>query len=83
MARVPLTYEQVNEFIAIESALSPENLMRDGERPMAAARRIKASLVRRWKELEAVVGRPVSADEVWNAYLARPRVGLGMTVKFK
>ena len=65
-----LSREMVERFMAIAGALSPENLMADGERTHAAAARIKRSLTARWKALEAEVGRKVSEDEVLSAFMA-------------
>jgi hypothetical protein len=73
MPTAPLSPEMLAQFIAIETQLSPENLMADGERPAAAAERIKRSLRARWKALEAEVGRPVGADEVWEQYMETRR----------
>jgi hypothetical protein len=70
---VPLSPVLIEAFMSIANALSPENLMMDGECSMAAARRVKASLKARWRELEKVAGRPVTEDEVWAAFLTTPR----------
>jgi hypothetical protein len=71
-----LSREMVERFMAIAGALSPENLMADGERTHAAAARIKRSLLARWTALEAEVGRgAVTEDEVWGAFMASRRRG--------
>lgn len=53
------------KFLNIASALSPENISWDGERPKSAIARERARLNAEWKKLEAQVGRKVSEDEVW------------------
>jgi hypothetical protein len=72
-----LSREMVERFMAIASALSPENLMADGERSRDAAVRIKQSLAARWLALEAEVGRSVTDDEVWGAFMASRERGRG------
>lgn len=49
----------------IESALSPENLYCDGERPRAEARRIEARLMAERRTLVAELGREPSPRELW------------------
>lgn len=72
----PLTVELIEEFMSILNALSPENLMADGERPMAAARRIERALKARWKAAEKKLGRTVTEDEVWRMFITTPRSGV-------
>jgi hypothetical protein len=78
-----LTPELMREFMGILNALSPENLMCDGERPLAVARRIERALKARWKALEAELGRTVTEDEVWRMFLTTPRTPVGMRVTFR
>jgi hypothetical protein len=68
-----LSYDHVRAFMHLVSALSPENLHADGERTRAAARELERVIRRRWAELEAEVGRTVTEDEIWGAYLSMPR----------
>jgi hypothetical protein len=70
-------------FMSILNALSPENLMMDGERPMAAAKRVAKALRARWKALEKTLGRPVTEDEVWAMFLTTPRTPIGMRSTFR
>lgn len=64
-----LTLSEINAFMDISSALSPENLMWDGERSAAAANRAAKSLKARWAALETTVGRKVTEDEVLSLWL--------------
>ena len=66
----------LHKFVRLSSELSPENLMADGERPRAAARRIERALRAKWAALEKEVGRPVSEDEVWTAFMPKARSGV-------
>jgi hypothetical protein len=69
------------QFLALASALSPENLFCDGERPRAEARRVERSLKARWAKLEAEVGRKVDEGEVWAAHVRTLRP-VGQTTRF-
>jgi len=60
-----LSPELKEKFLNIASALSPENISWDGERPKSAIARERSRLNAEWKKLEAQVGRKVSEDEVW------------------
>lgn len=52
-------------FRELASALSPENLSCDGERPASEARRVEAKLRKEWRQLERQVGRTVTENEIW------------------
>lgn len=71
--RAALSVSQLERFMRIVNALSPENLHCDGEISRAQARRKAAGLRAQWKALEAEVGRAVSEDEVWNQFVITPR----------
>jgi hypothetical protein len=64
-----LTPEQLDKFIRLAGALSPENLHCDGEISRTAAKRRERVLRTQWKALETAVGRRVSEDEVWLQYI--------------
>jgi hypothetical protein len=68
-----LAPEQVEQFMNLLNRLSPENLYADGERTHAAAKRIERVLKAQWKSLEADLGRTVTEDEIWAAFLTTPR----------
>jgi hypothetical protein len=53
------------KFLDLACRLEPENLYMDGEASPSEARRRKQAIRREWKNLESLVGRPVSEDEVW------------------
>jgi hypothetical protein len=72
----PLSPEMLTKFVRLAGELSPENLMADGERPAAAAKRIERAIKVRWAALERELGRPVSEDEVWAQFTRRPRSGV-------
>jgi len=72
----------LDAFIRISNELSPENLMCDGERSAAAARRVAKALKARWAALEREAGRKVSEDEVWNAFVSRYRVPVGTVTSY-
>ena len=73
MENKTLSVEMVNRFMGLANALSPENLHCDGEISRAAARRKEVGLRQSWRALEAEVGRKVTEDEVWAAFLTTPR----------
>jgi hypothetical protein len=61
-----ITREDKRRFLDLACQLSPENLCCDGEISMAQARRREWFVRDKWSKLEAMVGRKVSEDEVWN-----------------
>jgi hypothetical protein len=71
-ARLKLTkaHPLFNQFLDLAGDLSPENLCCDGELRGARLRAKHRDLLRRWAELEAKFGAPVSEDDVWKAYQA-------------
>jgi len=72
---VILTPAQIESFMRIANALSPENLHCDGEVSRAMARRRAAALRAQGKRLETTVGRSVTEAEVWAAFMAARRAG--------
>jgi hypothetical protein len=66
-----MTIEQRLRFHYLAGAMSPENVMCDGEVSMAQGRRRLALLRSEWKGLEGVVGRKVSEDEIWANWVRR------------
>lgn len=84
MTTTTLSLDHVRAFMTLVSALSPENLHADGERTRSAARNLERIIKKRWRELEAEVGRTVTEDEVWAAFLTTPRTsprGSGSTYR--
>jgi hypothetical protein len=68
-----LTPAMAEQFFALLTRLSPENLYADGERTADVAQRIERSLKAQWRSMEADLGRPVSEDEVWAIFLTTTR----------
>lgn len=69
-AKAALLSADLQHFVDVAVALSPENLSCDGELP---ARRVAAkrfALHRQCAALEAKVGREVTEDEVWDRFMA-------------
>ena len=53
------------KFLDLACRLEPENLYMDGEASPSEAKRREQTIRREWRNLESLVGRPVSEDEVW------------------
>ena len=62
MTEVPRELRQ--KFVGLECRLSPENLHCDGEISRTQAKKRAAQIRREWRELEKVVGRRVTHEEV-------------------
>lgn len=67
-----MTPELLKAFMNLASRLSPENLHCDGEISRTEARGRERIIRSEWRSLEGKLGRKVSEDEVWRAFLARP-----------
>jgi hypothetical protein len=66
-AKMPETEaECMKWFSKLSCDLSPENLHCDGEISRSAAMKKASALRAEWKEVEKLLGRKVSEDEVWN-----------------
>lgn len=64
--QMPKTEEEVliwAEYVMAD--MSPENLCMDGEANKAQVRAKKSALKKEWKELEAILGRKITEDEVF------------------
>jgi len=68
-----LSVEHIEAFMRLVSRLSPENLHCDGEVSRTEAKRRERVIRREWRTLEAMVGRRVTEDEVWRAFVVTPR----------
>lgn len=64
-SREPLTEEIKAEFVDLACQLSPENISCDGERSRADIRKATVAIQRRWRGLEARIGRSVGESEAF------------------
>jgi hypothetical protein len=62
-----LTKAAREQFLSIACQLSPENLCCDGEAPMSYVRKRVKELHKQWANLEQVVGRKVTEDELYTS----------------
>ena len=62
-----------NKFLDLASMLSPENLHRDGEASKTEVKQRSTFLKKQWSDLEYLVGRKVSEDEIWDKEYAKYR----------
>jgi hypothetical protein len=62
-----------NAFLNLCGELSPENLTCDGELSASQVRTRLAQIHKRWRALEAQIGRKVTEDEVWGIYLQKSK----------
>lgn len=72
--RKPIPEPHLRRFADLSCELSPENLSCDGELPDAEVNRKYKSLQKKWRELEAKLGRKVSDEEVWD-HLQNTEIG--------
>lgn len=61
------------KFFGLVCGLEPENLQRDGEASKAEATKQETFLLKQWRDLEYLVGRKVSKDEIWDKEYAKHR----------
>ena len=61
--------ELLNRLMGLASDLSPENLTCDGELKGWEVRRKLGRLRKQWREAEEELGRKVTEEEVWDAYM--------------
>ena len=64
-----------DKFFTLLMKLEPENLWMDGEASRAEAGKRETALLNQWGDLEYIVGRQVSQDEIWQRY-ATQRIAL-------
>lgn len=64
---LPLERTDLQRFVHLAEALSPENLSRNGALSYREIQRRQARLEAEWKALEEQIGRIVCLDEVWKA----------------
>jgi hypothetical protein len=77
-----LSVTHIERLMTILNRLSPENLFQDGECARAVARRAEKALKAQWKAIEAELGRAISEEEVWAAFVSTPRSSrVGSTVR--
>jgi len=62
-----------SKFLNLACDLSPENLWMDGEASNAEASQRETFLMKQWSDLEYLVGRDVSEDEIWDKEYAKHR----------
>jgi len=55
-----------SKFFDIVMRLEPENLWRDGEASKTEVKQRSTFLKKQWSDLEYLVGRKVSEDEIWD-----------------
>jgi len=55
-----------SKFVDIVMRLEPENLWRDGEASKTEVKQRSTFLKKQWSDLEYLVGRKVSEDEIWD-----------------
>jgi hypothetical protein len=60
----------LEKFMDLASSLSPENLHCDGEISRAQADYKYSQIMKEWRKLEAIAGRSVEEDDVWQQWLA-------------
>lgn len=66
-AKMPETEDECMSWLSrIACDLSPENLTCDGELSRSAVRAKASALRAEWKEVEKILGRKVTEDEVWD-----------------
>ena len=53
--------------------LEPENLWRDGEASKTEVKQRSTFLKKQWRDLEYLVGRQVTEDEIWDKEYAKHR----------
>tara|TARA_Y100000310_G_scaffold249788_1_gene255911 strand:- start:2245 stop:2466 length:222 start_codon:yes stop_codon:yes gene_type:complete len=61
------------KFFALVQRLEPENLTMDGEASQAEVKQRTTFLMKQWEDLEYLVGRDVSEDEIWDRQYAKYR----------
>ena len=62
-----------SKFVDIVMRLEPENLWRDGEASKTEVKQRSTFLKKQWRDLEYLVGRKVSEDEIWDKEYAKHR----------
>ena len=55
-----------SKFFDIAMRLEPENLTMDGEASKTEVKQRSTFLKKQWRDLEYLVGRKVSEDEIWD-----------------
>ena len=55
-----------SKFFDIVMRLEPENLWRDGEASKTEVKQRSTFLKKQWRDLEYLVGRQVTEDEIWD-----------------
>ena len=62
-----------SKFMALACSLSPWENLYNGEATVAEARKLETFLKKQWEDLEYLVGRDVSEDEIWDKEYAKHR----------
>ena len=61
------------KFFDIAMRLEPENLTMDGEASKTEVKQRSTFLKKQWRDLEYLVGRQVTEDEIWDKEYAKHR----------
>ena len=61
------------KFVDIAMKLEPENLTMDGEASKTEVKQRATFLKKQWSDLEYLVGRQVTEDEIWDKEYAKHR----------
>ena len=64
-----------DKFFNLLMRLEPENIWMDGDASKAEAKKRETAIVNQWRDLEHLVGRQVSQNEIWDRY-ATQRIAL-------
>ncbi len=62
-----------SKFFDIAMKLEPENLTMDGEASKTEVKQRSTFLKKQWRDLEYLVGRQVTEDEIWDKEYAKHR----------
>lgn len=68
-----LSHALHSKFFELVQRLEPENLTMDGEASQAEVKQRTTFLMKQWEDLEYLVGRDVSEDEIWDKEYAKHR----------
>ena len=62
-----------DKFMDLAMRLEPENLTMDGEASKTEVKQQSTFLKKQWSDLEYLVGRQVTEDEIWDKEYAKHR----------
>lgn len=65
-----------HKFFNLLMGLEPENIWMDGEASKVEAKKRETSILNQWRDLEYLVGRAVSHNEIWDRYTTQRIVGI-------